>query len=100
MPGKIIKLVASEGQAVQPGDVLLGISTSGNSRNVLHALKVARALGLRTVGVTGQSGGGMPAVCDVTIRVPWTETADIQERHQAIYHALCAQLEADFFHGA
>ncbi len=81
----------------RPGDVLIGISTSGNSRNVLNALRVARARGVKTVGVTGQSGGQMKALCDTAICVPWTETTDIQERHLAIYHALCAQIEEDFF---
>ncbi len=81
----------------QPGDALMGISTSGASRNVLYALHTARALGMRTIGVTGLTGGQMPKVADVTIRVPETRTADIQERHLAIYHALCAQLEEDLF---
>ena len=81
----------------RPGDVLVAISTSGNSRNVLNAVRVARARGVKTVGVTGQSGGQMQGLCDVTICVPWAETTDIQERHLAIYHALCAQIEEDFF---
>ncbi len=79
------------------GDVLVGISTSGNSSNVLHALRVARVTGLRTLGITGASGVAMNALCDVTIRVPWEQTTDIQERHLAIYHALCAMLEDKFF---
>lgn len=79
------------------GDVLVGISTSGNSRNVLNALHVARAQGLHTLGFSGQSGGAMVALCDVIVRVPWQATADIQERHLAIYHALCAMLEDRFF---
>lgn len=81
----------------RPGDVLLGISTSGNSRNVTNALRVARAIGVRTLGLTGQGGGALAALCEVTIHVPWTDVADVQERHLAIYHALCAQLEEDFF---
>ncbi len=81
----------------QPGDVLMSISTSGNSRNVLYALHTARALGMRTIGLTGQGGGQMSNAADVTIRVPETQTADIQERHLAVYHALCAQLEEDLF---
>jgi D-sedoheptulose 7-phosphate isomerase len=79
------------------GDALLGISTSGNSRNVLNALEVACVQGLITVGLTGQSGGGMRGLCDVTICAPHTGVADVQERHLAIYHALCSQLEEDFF---
>lgn len=80
-----------------PGDVLVGISTSGNSRNVLHALRVARAQGLRTLGFSGESGGAMAPLCDVLVRAPWQATADIQERHLAIYHALCGMLEDRFF---
>ncbi|MDX1497351.1 MAG: SIS domain-containing protein [Salinisphaeraceae bacterium] len=79
------------------GDVTWGISTSGNSRNVIHALQVGQAVGLKTLGLTGQSGGQMAALCDVTICVPWRETADVQERHLAIYHALCTALEVRFF---
>jgi D-sedoheptulose 7-phosphate isomerase len=79
------------------GDVVLGISTSGTSRSILHALRVARALRLRTIGLTGQDGGAMIELCDVTIRVPYTDTARIQERHLPIYHTLCAMLEETFF---
>ena len=79
------------------GDVLVGISTSGNSRNVLHALRVARAMGLRTLGFSGENGGELAALCDVAVRVPWQATADVQERHLAIYHALCGMLEDAFF---
>ncbi len=80
-----------------PGDVLIGISTSGSSRNVLHALRVARTLGLKTVGLTGRQGGDMPRLCDAAICVPRETTSDIQERHIAIYHTLCAMLETEFF---
>jgi D-sedoheptulose 7-phosphate isomerase len=78
------------------GDVVMGISTSGNSRNVLHALQVGKALGLQTVGLTGQSGGLLRAVCDVTICVPYDLTPEIQECHLPIYHALCVMLEEAF----
>lgn len=81
----------------RPGDALLGISTSGNSANVLHALRVARTRGVRTLGLTGRSGGTMAELCDVCIRVPFDETPQIQERHLPIYHALCIALEAHFF---
>jgi phosphoheptose isomerase len=81
----------------QHGDVVMGLSTSGNSNNILKALKVANAMGLKTVGLTGQSGGAMKDVCDVSIRVPWHDTLDIQERHLPIYHALCIMLEKEFF---
>lgn len=79
------------------GDVLIGISTSGNSANVLNALQVARALDLRTIGLTGISGGKMVNLCDVTIGVPYERTLEIQERHLAIYHTLCIMLEQEFF---
>ena len=79
------------------GDVVIGLSTSGNSDNVIKALKVAKALGLKTIGFTGRNGGKMNDVCDVTIRVPWDETLDVQERHLPIYHTLCIMLEKEFF---
>ncbi|WP_123040257.1 D-sedoheptulose-7-phosphate isomerase [Cohnella candidum] len=81
----------------KPGDVLLGISTSGNSPNVLHALRVAKAIGMGTIGLTGRSGGRMNALCDTSIRVPYDMTPDIQERHLPIYHALCILIEEEFF---
>ncbi|MBX3000323.1 MAG: SIS domain-containing protein [Caldilineaceae bacterium] len=81
----------------QPGDIVLGISTSGNSKNVIHALQVGRALGLSTLGLTGESGGQMKALCDVAIRAPFARVDAIQERHLAIYHVLCAAVEATFF---
>lgn len=80
-----------------PGDVLLGISTSGNSDNVLHALRIARLRGAHTLGLTGGSGGSMTALCDVTICAPSDRTPKVQERHLPIYHALCIALEAHFF---
>jgi D-sedoheptulose 7-phosphate isomerase len=81
----------------RPGDMLLAISTSGNSRNVLHAAQVARALGLRTIGFTGHTGGALRALCTVAICVPLQRTADVQERHLAIYHILCGTLEEAIF---
>lgn len=81
----------------RPGDVLIGLSTSGRSANVLHAFRVARSLGVRTIGLTGQSGGAMMPLCDVLVRVPYDSTPRIQERHLPIYHALCIALEAAFF---
>lgn len=80
-----------------PGDVLLGISTSGNSANVVNALKVARALGLRTAGLTGGSGGRMTELCDVAVRVPAESTSEVQELHLPVYHVLCEMLEVRFF---
>jgi len=78
-------------------DVLLALSTSGSSANVVNAVKTAKAFGLSVVGMTGRSGGKMKDLCDVCIRVPANETYHIQQYHQAIYHALCALLEDDFF---
>lgn len=79
------------------GDVALGISTSGTSANVVNALRRARELGLRTVGLTGESGGSMREHCDVLLAVPLTETARIQEVHLVTYHAICAALEERLF---
>jgi D-sedoheptulose 7-phosphate isomerase len=81
----------------RPGDALLGISTSGGSPNVIHALQVAKAMGLRTIGLTGRGSAQMAALTDVQICVPAEGTADIQERHLALYHTLCAMLEQAFF---
>lgn len=79
------------------GDVFFGISTSGNSENVLHATVVARALGIKIIGLTGENGGELAKVADVTIRVPETETYKIQELHLPVYHCLCLMLEDRFF---
>jgi D-sedoheptulose 7-phosphate isomerase len=78
-------------------DVLLGISTSGNSPNVINALQVGKVLGLHNIGLTGARPCAMDVFCDVVIHVPLEFTPDIQERHEAIYHALCACLEERFF---
>ena len=82
------------------GDVLLGLTTSGNSKNVLLAVVAARALGLTTIGLTGAGGGELARLCDLTIKVPETETARVQELHLPVYHALCTILEAELFHEA
>lgn len=81
----------------RPGDVLIGLSTSGRSANVLHAFRVARSLGVRTIGLTGHSGGAMIPLCDVLVRVPYDSTPRIQERHLPIYHALCIALEVRYY---
>lgn len=81
----------------RPGDVFLGISTSGNSKNVMSATVVARALGLKVIGLTGQNGGELAKVADVAIRVPEKETYMIQELHLPVYHCLCLMLEERFF---
>lgn len=79
------------------GDVLLGISTSGNSKNVMYAMAAAKALGMKTIGLTGKDGGQLKTAAGVTIVVPETETFKIQELHLPIYHALCLMLEERFF---
>lgn len=79
------------------GDVFLGISTSGNSKNVVSATVVARALGIKVIALTGALGGELANVADVAIRVPETETYMIQELHLPVYHCLCLMLEERFF---
>lgn len=79
------------------GDTLIGISTSGNASNVIHAMQVARALGLHIIGLTGPTGGALKMLCDVCIHVPAENTPAIQERHLPIFHVLCAMLEEEFF---
>lgn len=79
------------------GDVLVGISTSGNSANVVRALEAARSIGIITVGFTGAKGGKMEALCDYLINVPSSETPRIQECHILIGHMLCAVIEQNLF---
>ena len=79
------------------GDVFLGISTSGNSKNVMSATVVARAMGIKVIGLTGANGGELADVADVAIKVPETETFMIQELHLPVYHCLCLMLEDYFF---
>ena len=83
----------------RPGDVVWGISTSGNSHNVNQALRVARLLSCRTLGLTGRDGGEMASLLDVELRAPASSTPHIQELHLPMYHALCACLEAVIFGG-
>ena len=83
----------------RPGDVFLGISTSGNSKNVMSATVVARALGIKVIGLTGARGGELASIADVAIKVPETETYMIQELHLPVYHCLCLMLEDRFFGG-
>lgn len=80
-----------------PGDILWGLSTSGNSKNVVHAVKVAKARGAVTLGMTGAGGGAMLSFCDIVIRVPETETFKVQELHLPVYHLLCAAVETEMF---
>ena len=81
----------------RPGDVFLGISTSGNSKNVMSATVVARALGIKVIGLTGAKGGELASVADVAVKVPETETYMIQELHLPVYHCWCLMLEDKFF---
>lgn len=81
----------------RPGDVFLGISTSGNSKNVMSATVVARALGIKVIGLTGAKGGELAKVADVAVKVPQTETYMIQELHLPVYHCWCLMLEDHFF---
>lgn len=79
------------------GDVFLGITTSGNSDNVIKAAITAKALDIRVIGLTGQDGGRISELADVVINVPEKETYKIQELHLPIYHFLCLMLEEEFF---
>ena len=79
------------------GDLLIGISTSGNSANVINAFEAAKVKGIKTIGMCGQNPCKMDDICDVVIHAPSTETYRIQEYHLPIYHLLCAQVEEYFF---
>src|SRR3954454_15294297 len=81
----------------KPGDVLLGITTSGNSPNIIQAVVVAKTFGLRTIVLTGRSGGSVASMADVAIRVPADTVLEIQELHLPVYHWLCVELEEKFF---
>jgi len=81
----------------RPGDVLVALSTSGNSANCVAAAEVMRAVGGRSIALTGQAASRLSDVCDVAIRVPETETFRVQELHLPVYHALCAMLEEELF---
>lgn len=80
-----------------PGDIFLGISTSGNSKNILYAAVNAKAKGLKVIGLTGANENQLMRYSDVCIRVPETETYKIQELHLPVYHCLCLMLEEKFF---
>jgi D-sedoheptulose 7-phosphate isomerase len=79
------------------GDVFLGISTSGNAKNIVYAAVTAKAKGLKTIALTGGTGGSIIKYADVSIIVPETETYKIQELHLPIYHTLCLVVEEYFF---
>lgn len=78
-------------------DLVIGISTSGNSENIVNAVTVAKAIGAKTVALTGEKPSRLSELCDVTINVPSCETYEIQEYHLPVYHYLCAALEKHFF---
>jgi D-sedoheptulose 7-phosphate isomerase len=79
------------------GDVFIGISTSGNSANIVEALQLCKELGIVTIGLTGSKEGKMDAFCDYLIKVPSAETPRIQESHMVIYHGICAAVEESIF---
>lgn len=81
----------------RPNDVLIGISSSGNSQNVVDACLVARAMNLKVIGLTGETGGKMKGLCDILINVPGRRTAFVQELHLPVYHLLCLAIEHHFF---
>lgn len=79
------------------GDVLMAISTSGNSENIVCAAKTAKALGLTVIALTGKGGGKLKGISDVAICVPEEETYKTQELHQPVYHCICSEIEEKFF---
>lgn len=81
----------------KPGDIFVGISTSGNSKNVLYAAIVAKAKGMKVIGLTGAKPSKLSEIADICIMAPSTETYMIQEYHLPIYHALCLMVEEHFF---
>lgn len=81
----------------KPGDVVWGISTSGNSKNVVRAFQVARVFGMTTIGFTGAGEAAMDEFSDISIKAPETETYKVQELHLPLYHAICMMVEAELF---
>lgn len=80
----------------RPGDIVWGISTSGNSLNIVRAFEAARAMGVATFGLLGRDGGRLAGLSDIAITVPLTETDQIQAAHLLLYHAICACLDEEF----
>lgn len=80
----------------QKGDLLIGISTSGNSKNVINALKTATEMGCKTLGFSGRDGGNMNNICDINLIVPSTDTPRIQEMHILIGHIICQIIDNEF----
>ena len=83
--------------SARKGDVLVGISTSGNSVNILKTIDLAKEMGVKTIGMTGEKGGKMASICDVLLNVPSTCTPRIQESHIMIGHIICEIIEATMF---
>jgi D-sedoheptulose 7-phosphate isomerase len=81
------------------GDVLIAISTSGSAKNVINAVKTAKFKEMTSIGLTGESGGKLYGLCDITIRVPAVSTPEVQELHLPVYHAICMAVENKFFGG-
>ncbi len=79
------------------GDVFIAISTSGNSRNILYAAVAAKALGMKVIGLTGETGGKLESYSDICIKVPATECYKIQELHLPVYHTICLTVEDAIF---
>jgi len=88
------RLVEAKGR---PGDILIGISTSGNSKNVIEAMEVANKIGMITIGLTGNTGGKMAYICKYCVKVPSTDTPRIQEAHILIGHIICEVVEKELF---
>ena len=81
----------------RPNDVLIGLSTSGNSKNVVNAVKAAKIKGIKTIGFTGAKESKLSELCDITIKVPETETYKVQELHLPVYHYICECVEKRLF---
>ncbi len=81
----------------QPNDIIIGLSTSGNSKNVVNAIKTAKIKGIKTIGFTGSKESKISELCDITLKVPETETYKVQELHLPVYHYICESAEERLF---
>ena len=81
----------------KPGDIFFGITTSGNSGNILEAAKAAKKIGIKVIGLTGKSGGQLREYCDTLVAVPAEGTPEIQEIHLFVAHTVCAIIESEIF---
>ena len=97
MPGNIFKVECSVGQSVKAGDVLVGLSTSGNSANIVKAFETCHEKAITTVAFTGADGGRMRELTKLLINVPSTDTPRIQEAHITIGHIICELVEEEIF---